>query len=137
MSTIDDVKIFTFPQLGDSRGNLVVVEGGRDRHIPFIIKRIFYIYATKKEVVRGKHANRYSEFCLINVCGSSKIKVFDQNFNERIFTLDTPNIGIYLPKMLWKEMYDFSEDSILLVLSNNYYDKDEYISDWDTYHNEQ
>lgn len=123
-------KLLNFDELGDEQGKLVVVEGMQD--IPFSIKRIFYIYGSDKEVVRGCHANRKSEFVLINVCGSSKVKINDGQI-ERIFVLDKPRIGIYLPKMVWKEMYDFSSDSILLVLSNEHYNSQEYIRDYNTF----
>jgi hypothetical protein len=119
-----------FSSLGDERGHLVVVEGEKD--VPFEIKRIFYIYGSDSTVVRGKHANRKSEFVLINVAGSSKIKVTD-GISEHIINLSKPMDGVYLPKMVWKEMYDFSPDSVLLVLSNMHYDSKEYIRDFDEY----
>ena len=125
MNTVNEVKMLEFPELGDDRGHLVVVEGRIN--IPFEIKRIFYIYGSDKNVIRGQHANRYSEFCLINVNGTSKMRVIDIKGNEKIFNLDHPNMGIYVPSMIWKDMYDFSFDSILLVLSNEHYDGNEYI----------
>lgn len=119
-----------FVQRGDDRGHLVIIEGMKE--IPFDIKRVFYIYGSQKDVVRGKHANMRSEFVLINVQGTSKIKVTDGR-SEQIYDLNEPHSGVYVPRMLWKEMYDFSEDSILLVLSNEHYDKSEYINDFETY----
>lgn len=127
---IDRHKILKLNENGDERGRLVVVEGMKD--IPFDIKRIFYIYGSDKEVIRGRHANRKSEFVLINVAGSSKVKVYDGK-NEEVFILDKPNTGIYLPKMVWKDMYDFSEDSILLVLASEAYDNSEYIREFDEF----
>lgn len=121
-------KLLEFPELGDERGHLVVIENLKD--IPFEIKRIFYIYGTKPNVVRGQHVNKISRFVLINLCGSCKIKVNDGE-NEEIIILDKPHHGIYLDRMVWKDMYDFSEDSILLVLSDSVYLKDEYIRDID------
>lgn len=123
-------KVLEFNQLGDDRGHLVVVEGIKD--IPFEIKRIFYIYGTKDNVVRGQHANRNSKFVLINLVGECKVKVNDGK-NEEIIILDKPHKGIYLDKMVWKDMYDFSEDSVLLVISNNYYDSKEYIRDFEEF----
>ena len=125
MSTINDVKMLEFHELGDDRGHLVVVEGNID--IPFDINRIFYIYGSDPNVVRGRHANRKSAFCLINISGRSKVRAIDSNGDERIIILDRPQIGVYLPTMIWKDMYDFSADSILLVLSNEHYDASEYI----------
>ena len=122
--------ILEFPELGDERGNLVVVEGGRQ--IPFDIQRVFYIYGSDDTVVRGQHANLRSEFVLVNVAGSSKVKV-DDGHETRIIELNKPRMGLYLSRMLWKEMYDFSPDSVLLVLSNEHYDGSEYVRDYDEY----
>lgn len=134
LHSVDDVKTLEFPQHGDKRGYLVIVEGLKD--VPFDIKRIFYIYGSDKNVVRGQHANRKSEFVLINVSGTSKVKVVDAWGNEKTFSLDYPNTGIYLPTMIWKDMYDFSEDSVLLVLSNEHYDSNEYIRSFDEFKKE-
>lgn len=123
-------KLLTFADLGDERGKLVVVEGGID--IPFEIKRVFYIYGSDKTVIRGQHANLNSEFVLINVAGTSKVKISDGK-NEEIVILDKPMKGVYLPKMIWKEMFDFSPDSVLLVLANTHYDGKEYIRKFDYY----
>lgn len=123
-------KFIRFKQMGDDRGHLVVVEGGKD--IPFEIARVFYIYGSDPDVVRGRHANRKSEFVLINVSGTSKVKVDDGHTTE-IFELNEPHTGIYIPQMIWKDMYDFSSDSVLLVLSNEKYKPDEYIKDYDEY----
>ncbi len=130
MSIKDQYKILEFGDLGDERGKLVVVEGAMD--IPFEIKRVFYIYGSDSNVIRGQHANRDSEFVLINVSGSSKVRV-DNGFEEEIIELNRPRMGLYLPTMVWKDMYDFSEDSVLLVLANTHYDGNEYIRDYDEY----
>ena len=122
---IDLVKMVEFPQHGDDRGHLVIVEGGMD--IPFEIKRTFYIYGSDRDVIRGQHANRKTQFALINVAGTSKVKVRDGKGNEVVFSLNRPHTGVYLPEMVWKEMYDFSEDSVLLVLASEHYDANEYI----------
>ena len=127
---LKDVKFIRFNQLGDDRGKLVVIEG--EQEVPFIIQRVFYIYGSDQDVVRGEHANLETEFVLINVCGSSKVRV-DDGTNEKIYVLDQPHEGIYLPRMVWKDMYDFSVDSILLVLASEHYDGKEYIRDYDEY----
>lgn len=126
-------RIMKFNQKGDDRGHLVIVEGLVD--IPFEIKRIFYIYGSDAHVIRGNHANRRSEFVLINVSGKSKVKVNDGHKVE-VIELNEPHMGIYLPKMIWKEMYDFSTDSVLLVLASEIYDADEYIRDYEAYQKE-
>lgn len=131
MKNIEKVKMLEFPQNGDERGQLVIVEGGGN--IPFDIKRVFYIYGSDKDVVRGQHANRRTEFVLINVAGKSKVKIKDGEGNEIIFCLNRPHTGLYIPTMVWKDMYDFSEDSVLLCLASEHYDSSEYIRDYDEY----
>ena len=124
-------QMLEFVELGDERGHLVVVEGLKD--IPFDIKRIFYIYGSDADVVRGQHANRRTEFVLINVAGTSKVRVRDGKGNEVLYSLNRPHTGIYLPCMIWKDMFEFSEDSVLLVLASEHYDSDEYIRDYDEF----
>lgn len=130
MSIENKYRILEFPELGDERGNLIVIEGGIQ--IPFDIQRVFYMYGSDDTVVRGQHANRKSEFVLINVSGTSKVRV-DDGYEERIIELNKPKMGIYLDKMVWKDMYDFSPDSVLIVLANTHYDGSEYIRDYDEY----
>ena len=131
MSIKDQYRIIEFGEFGDERGNLVVAEcGGVD--VPFTVKRVFYIYGSDDTVVRGRHANRKTEFVLINVSGSSKVRI-DNGFEYDIVELDRPRMGLYLPTMLWKDMYDFSEDSVLLVLASRHYDGNEYIRDYEEY----
>lgn len=126
-----EVQMLEFSQHGDERGHLVVVEGKKE--IPFEIRRVFYMYGSDPAVVRGQHANRRTEFVLINVSGTSKVKVLDGRGNEAVFSLNRPHTGVYLPPMVWKDMYDFSPDSVLLVLASEPYDGAEYIRDYDTF----
>ena len=130
MSLMEKCAVLHFNNLGDDRGDLVVIEGGQA--LPFDIKRIFYIYGSDPSVVRGKHANRESEFVLINVAGKSKLRITDGK-EERIIELNDPMTGVYIPKMIWKDMYDFSSDSVLLVLASTHYDGAEYVRDYDEY----
>lgn len=130
MKLQEQCKIINFDDLGDERGKLVVIEGGQA--IPFDIQRVFYIYGSDATVVRGQHANRESEFVLINVAGTSKVRVTDGK-EEYIVELNKPMMGVYLPKMIWKDMYDFSADSVLLVLASTHYDGKEYIRNYDEY----
>ena len=122
--------MLSFPEFNN--GGFVEVEGLRD--VPFEIKRVFYIFGKGNVgTVRGKHSNRKSEFVLFNVKGKSKVKTIDEDLNEAVYELNEPNQAIYLPKMVWKEMYDFTEDSVLMVLTNEYYDTTEYIRDFDEF----
>ena len=131
MKLDEQYKLIYFKDLGDERGNLVVIEGeGMD--IPFDIKRVFYIYGSDDTVVRGQHANRETEFLLVNVSGRSKVRV-DNGTESTVIELDLPGMGLYLPPMIWKDMYDFSADSVLLVLCSRHYDGKEYIRDYQEY----
>ena len=122
--------IIYFNDLGDERGKLVVIEG--NQHIPFRIERVFYIYESDSTVVRGQHANRESEFVLINVAGTSKVRITDGT-EEIIVELNRPRMGLYLAPMVWKDMYDFSADSVLLCLASEHYDGTEYIRDYEEF----
>ena len=124
MNLKNKCKIIEFNEFNDERGKLVAIESFRD--IPFEIKRVFFIYGVAKDVVRGRHANKESEFVLINLRGSCKIKLYEGE-EELIIELKKPNVGLYIPKLVWKDMYDFSDDSLLLSLSSEYYDKEEYL----------
>ena len=131
MKIDEQYRMIDFKDFGDERGKLYVIEGdGID--IPFDVKRVFYMYDSDDTVVRGQHANRETEFVLINVSGKSKVRV-DNGVESRVIDLDRPGIGLYLPPMLWKDMYEFSSDSVLLVLASRHYDPHEYIRDYQEY----
>ena len=125
-----EASILFFKDLGDERGKLVVIEGGEA--VPFDIKRVFYIYGSDSTVVRGQHANKKSEFVLINVAGKSKVKITDGK-ESMVVELDKPMMGVYLPPMIWKDMYDFSEDSVLLCLASTHYDGEEYVRKYEDF----
>lgn len=128
---MEKYKLIEFKEYGDDRGNLVVAEGsGKD--IPFEIKRVFYISGSDSEVVRGKHANRKTQFVLINVAGSSDVLVDDGN-NKEVIHLDKPRMALFLDTMVWKEMYNFSPDSVLMCLASEHYDESEYIRDYEEF----
>lgn len=112
---------------GDERGNLIAIEKGQG--IDFEIKRVFYIYSVKNSIVRGAHANEYSKFLLVALNGSVKIFLDDGN-NQDTVELNLPTKGLFINNMVWKEMYDFAKDTILVALSNEYYNSDEYINDY-------
>ena len=128
---LEGVRMLEFAQHGDERGHLVVVEGATG--VPFDIQRVFYLYGSDRDVVRGQHANRRTEFVLINVAGRSKVSVRDGRGNEATFSLNRPHTGIYIPRMVWKDMFDFSPDSVLLVLASEHFDAGEYIRDYDAF----
>ena len=128
------IRTLSIPDLAYDKENATVLEIEGKKDIPFEIKRIFYIFGKGNVgLVRGKHANRKSEFVLFNVSGQSKVKVIDEKNREIIYELSRPQEAVYLPRMVWKEMYDFTEDSVLMVLTNEYYDPEEYIRNFDEF----
>lgn len=112
---------------GDDRGKLVAIEKGPN--CPFEVKRAFYIFGAQGATRRGCHANRNSEFLFVALKGSCRVEFSDGNTKENVL-LDSPSKALCLGKMTWKEMYDFSEDAVLLVLSSEKYDANEYIRDF-------
>lgn len=121
---------YSFEEHGDERGMLVAVEAMRQ--IPFEIKRVYYIYDTLAEVHRGFHAHKFLEQVLICVHGSCKVLLDDGEERQEI-VLCKANEGLYIPKNIWREMYDFSPDAVLLVLASEVYREDDYIRDYHTF----
>lgn len=120
-----------FDVLGDERGALIALQG--NQQIPFSFQRVFYIYNVNDDGKRGCHANRKSEFVLICLHGKCRVKIRCDKEREEIVVLDSPNKGLWLDKMVWKEMYDFSRDAVLMVISNELYDPEEYVNDFEQY----
>jgi UDP-2-acetamido-3-amino-2,3-dideoxy-glucuronate N-acetyltransferase len=120
----------SFDLLSNDTGSLVSLEALKN--IPFPIKRVYYIFDTKSGVVRGRHAHTKLSQVLIAVSGSCKVKNFDGKCEE-IYTLDNPNKGLYIGQNIWREMFDFSTDCVLVVLADEYYDEDDYIRDYDKF----
>ncbi|AJD03764.1 dTDP-6-deoxy-3,4-keto-hexulose isomerase [Campylobacter lari CCUG 22395] len=123
-------KLIDLEYFNDKKSTLIACE--KNINCPFEVKRIFYIFDVPKNTVRGNHANINSQFLFIALKGECKIKIDDGN-KQNIFLLNNPKQGLFLDKMLWKQMYDFSKDCILLVLANTYYDKNEYIYNYDEF----
>ena len=116
-----------FPPLGDDRGSLVALEGAKT--VPFDIKRVYYIFDTKKGVSRGFHAHKNLEQVAICVRGACRM-VLDDGTNRVDAILDSPIKGIYIGNLVWREMHEFSEDCVLLVLASEHYDEADYIRDY-------
>ncbi|KIE19464.1 dTDP-6-deoxy-3,4-keto-hexulose isomerase [Vibrio sinaloensis] len=124
------VKTLKFDVLGDDRGSLISLE--ENKNIPFDIKRIYYIFGTKKNVSRGFHAHKNLQQVVICVKGSCRFVLDDGQRRESI-VMDSPNIGLFIDNHKWREMHDFSEDCVLMVLASNYYDEMDYIRDYDEF----
>ena len=122
--------MFTFPPHGDDRGQLVAIEEGID--LPFDVRRVYYIYDTLPGVRRGFHAHLQLEQILLCVNGSCKIHL-DDGYETAEVVLDKPNEGLYISNNMWREMYDFSEGAVLLVLASEHYDEADYIRNYDAF----
>ena len=119
-----------FQPHGDERGQLVVFEENKD--IPFHIKRVYFMYDTQDGMVRGKHAHKKLEQILVCVHGSCKIKL-DNGREKKVVPLEKPYEGLYVANDMWREMFDFSPDAVLLVFASELYDESDYIRDYDEF----
>ena len=124
------IKKVVFEPHGDYRGQLVALE--EKRNIPFKIKRVYYMYDTIPGVARGHHAHKSLEQILICVHGSCKIRLDNGTETEEV-SLKDPFEGLYISNDIWREMYDFSADAVLMVLASDYYDETDYIRDYDEF----
>lgn len=121
---------YMFQPHGDDRGQLIALEEFND--IPFHIKRVYYMYDTKAGVVRGHHAHKSLEQILICIHGSCKIKL-DNGKEKKIVHLEKPYEGLYVANNMWREMYDFSDDAVLMVLASEVYNEKDYIRDYEEF----
>lgn len=122
-----EIKKLQFQRHGDMRGQLVALE--YQYEIPFVIKRVYYMFDTKQGIRRGFHAHKNLEQILICVSGSCKIHL-DDGIDTAEVILDSPTEGLYIGSNYWREMYEFSENAVLLVLASELYNEDDYIRDY-------
>lgn len=125
-----EYKIIQFQKHGDERGQLVALENGKE--IPFETKRVYYMFDTLPGVRRGFHAHKTLKQILICTSGSCKIHL-DDGYSTAEVTLDKPYEGLLIDSKLWREMYDFSSDAVLMVLASQMYDEKDYIRDYDEF----
>lgn len=121
---------YMFQPHGDERGQLVALEEHKD--IPFEIKRVYYMYDTISDVVRGHHAHKTLEQILICIHGRCKVRL-DNGYEKKVVPLEMPYEGLYVANNMWREMFDFSSDAVLLVLASELYDEKDYIRDYDEF----
>lgn len=121
---------YTFQPHGDERGQLIALEEYND--IPFHIKRVYFMYDTVAGVIRGKHAHKSLQQILVCVHGSCKIKL-DNGREKKVVVLEKPYEGLYVANNMWREMYDFSPDAVLMVFASEVYDESDYIRDYDEF----
>lgn len=128
--TIEDVKIVELPKFKDPRGNLSFAE--QNSHIPFEIKRTYWIYDVPGGEVRGGHAYINTEEFIIALSGAFDVTV-DDGQNKRTFSLNRSYYGLYIPKGLWREMENFSTNSVTLEFASTHYDENDYVRDYSEY----
>lgn len=128
--TVEDVKMIELPKFADPRGNLSFVE--QNNHIPFEIKRTYWIYDVPGGESRGGHAFRATEEFIIAISGGFDV-VVDDGKQKKIFTLNRSYYGLYIPKGLWREMVNFSTNSLALEFASTRYDSKDYLRKYDEY----
>lgn len=121
------IKLIPLQAHGDDRGSLIALEEGKN--IPFPVKRVYYLFNTKEGVRRGFHAHKALKQVAIAVRGSCRFVLDDGNERVEVL-LDNPAQGLLIESFMWREMYDFSEDCVLMVLADELYDESDYIRDY-------
>lgn len=127
---IMEIKIIPLQTHGDERGSLIALEEGRN--IPFPVKRVYYLFNTKDGVRRGFHAHKTLKQVAIAVRGTCRF-LLDDGCERVEVMLDNPAQGLLIESFMWREMYDFSEDCVLMVLADQLYDESDYIRDYDAF----
>jgi dTDP-4-dehydrorhamnose 3,5-epimerase-like enzyme len=130
MSLIKDIKPIELPVIQDHRGNLSFIETGR--HIPFEIKRVYYLYDVPGGAERGGHAHKDLQQLIIAMNGSFDV-VLDDGYEKKRIHLNRSYNGLYIPKMLWRELDNFSSGSVCMVLASEFFTEDDYIRDHNEY----
>ncbi len=123
-------KIINLPKFLDTRGNLSFVE--QNNHIPFAIRRTYWLYDVPGGECRGGHAYRENEEFIVALSGSFDV-ILDDGNEKKTFTLNRSYYGLYVPKGLWREMNDFSTNSLAMILSSTDYDANDYVRDYDEF----
>ena len=127
---IEQCRIISFPKICDARGNLTFIEA--DRHVPFEVKRVFYLYDVPTGESRGAHAHKQLQQVLICLSGSFDVIVAD-GVNETRFHLNRPWQGLYVPPMIWGAEVNFDPGSVCMVLASEYYDEADYYREYEAY----
>ncbi|MDD2594418.1 MAG: FdtA/QdtA family cupin domain-containing protein [Bacteroidales bacterium] len=125
-----DIRIIDFPKISDNRGNLSFVE--QFRHVPFKIERAYWIYDVPGGEARGGHAYRENQECIIALSGSFDV-ILDDGKEKKTFSLNRSYYGLYIPNRTWRELNNFSTNSLALILSSTKYDESDYIRNYDNF----
>jgi dTDP-4-dehydrorhamnose 3,5-epimerase-like enzyme len=121
--TLQECKLIDLPRINDPRGNLTFVES--TRHIPFEIKRVYYLYDVPGGAMRAGHAHKTLEQFLIAMSGSFDVTLDDGNHKMK-FQLNRSYYGLYIPQMIWREIDNFSSGSVCLALASDFFDEEDY-----------
>jgi len=125
--SLSDIKIIDLPKVTDTRGNLTFIEA--QDHIPFDIKRVYYLYDIPGGAARGGHAHRQLQQLIIALSGSFDV-ILDDGNNKKSYTLNRAYQGLYLSNMVWRELDNFTSGAVCLVLASEHYDEDDYYRDY-------
>lgn len=126
-------KLIQLPTLSDHRGGLAFIEG--NTHIPFDIKRVYYLYDVPPNRERGAHGHKELEQILISLNGSFEVHL-DNGSDKKFFLLSNPGIGLYVPKMMWRDLKYFTPGSVCLVLASQVYSEDDYYRNYQDFLND-
>lgn len=127
---IDNCRIIDLPVINDPRGNLTFIEGGE--HIPFEIRRVYYLYDVPGGAERGGHGHRDLSQLIIAMSGSFDVHL-DNGESKRSFHMNRSYYGLYVPPMMWREIDNFSSGSVCLVLASHHYDESDYYRDYEEF----
>jgi dTDP-4-dehydrorhamnose 3,5-epimerase-like enzyme len=127
---ISECRIIELPRVTDPRGNLTFIES--QTHVPFVIQRVYYLYDVPGGETRGGHAHRQLEQFIVAASGSFDVVVRDGKDEEKFF-LNRSYYGLYIPRMVWRELVNFSSGSVSVVLASLHYDEADYFRDWDEF----
>lgn len=128
--SVDDCRLLELPVVHNPQGNLTFIEGGT--HVPFDIRRVYYLYDVPGGATRGGHAHRELQQLLVATSGSFEV-VLDDGTKRRTVHLNRSHVGLYMPTMIWRELADFSSGSVCMVLASAPYEEDDYIRDYDEF----
>ena len=131
-SPLEKVRIIDFPKICDPRGNLSFVEGGR--HVPFTIRRVFYIYDVPGGETRGGHAHKVCSTVLVAVAGSLTVRLTDGK-TEKTVVLNRSNKGVLIPPGVWDTMENFTTGTVVVAFASHLYEEEDYIRDYDEFCN--
>jgi hypothetical protein len=128
--SLEKCRVVELPKITDPRGNLTFIEGGR--HVPFDIRRVYYLYDVPGGAERGGHAHKALHQLIVAMSGSFDV-VLDDGCGKKLFHLNRSYYGLYVCPMIWRELNNFSSGSVCMVLASNFFDEDDYYRDYNQF----